>query len=270
MTRAQLKDSMYLNSNIKYAPERRSMNFNLRAKLFSIIYTDTIHTDSDESSRAPDIDRSTGCHAVDSERYLYRLGDFYNYVTHCDSMSNLEWMVEAFPGSLLSMFIQSIDISDNIDTRERKFLNLIKSRLSSPDTIAQLHLRTGDVLSISRHVGKEWRMYTPIKKFHEVADRLIELDCDSITIYSGTHENLGTRDSQVEVHLDEIVDEMYMIGDIFTCRGIKTQFRSSDADSDLLDMMSGDIFIPTQGEYSALIAKYADSLDKIVIMNARE
>ena len=41
------------------------------------------------------------------------MGDFYNYVTHCDSMSNLEWMVEAFPGSLLSMFIQSIDISDN-------------------------------------------------------------------------------------------------------------------------------------------------------------
>ena len=61
-----------------------------------------------------------------------------------------------------------------------------------------------------------------------------------------------------------------MVGDVFTCRGIKTQFRSSDADSDLLDMLSGDIFIPTQGEYSALIAKYADSLDKIVIMNARE
>lgn len=269
MNRDQLKDNMYLNSNAKYDPTRKCMNYSLRAKLFSMVYVDTILTNSNSSSMAPDVDRVTGCRALDDEKYLYRLGDYYNYIINCNSVSKVMWMSEQFPGSLISMFVELIDDHDNIKSKEKKFLNLLKSRIQSEHNEAKLHLRTGDILSISRHIGKEWRMYTPIEKFKRVANRLVEMGCDSITIFSGTHENLGPRDSQVEAHLNDMVDEMYNVGNVFTQYNLEVKYHSSDADSDLLSMLSGDTFIPTQGEYSALIAKYARLLNKTVIMDAR-
>jgi len=247
------------------------MNFSLRAKLFSIIYSDTIHTRSCESAAAPDIDRYTGCRAIDNEKYLYRLGDYHNVVINKTNIEELQWMRHAFPDTLISDFVTSVNDSDDIKSKERKFMEIIRSRikLTPVKTGARLHLRTGDILSVSRHIGKGWRMYTPVEKFEPVVNKLIDLECNNIIIYTGTHEYLGRRDKQVESHLDDMVDEMYSVGQLFETANIRTEYHSGPPDNDFIEMLSGDIFIPTQGEYSALIASYANKLNKIVITDAR-